>query len=116
MIGITCTDDFIAAKETLRRGFTLFLRNFADGPRSDDERAQYFTDAIYALNHPEMQLDFYDLLSGKVPYAAYQAALATQFTQAQTKDGASSPEEDASRCARCFLLLRNYLREQGMID
>ena len=115
MKDITCTDDFIAAKDTLRHNFILFLRNFADGPQSDYDRKQYFTDAIYALNHHEMRLDFYDLLSGKVPYAVYQTALEIHFEEKGEQRGKPYPAGHAGHYARCFLLLRNYLREQGLI-
>ncbi len=115
MRDITSTDDFIAVKNQLRHNFTLVLRNFADGPRNDDARNQYFTDAIYALDHPEMKLDFYDLLSGKVPYADYQKALEAHFEQAAQLRGEPFPEGHARHYASRFLLLRNYLREQGLI-
>ncbi|MDR1629660.1 MAG: ribbon-helix-helix domain-containing protein [Oscillospiraceae bacterium] len=108
---IRSTRDFIKNKKALRSEFIQYFSKHSKAtPQSLSQR---FTDAIFSSQprHSELNIDFYQLLTGKISLGEYQTALTEYFKATDKKD----PVALAKDYTYSFTVLKNFLKEHDCI-
>ena len=72
---LTSTEDFKGKIKEIKPKFIKYLEDYNTELTKESSRNTVFSDAIYLANHPELQIDFFGVLSGKIAMEQYKVKL-----------------------------------------
>lgn len=108
---ITDTESFLKRKKQYKTAFMAFQSERSKA--SPQSLSQTFTDAIFACQprNAELNIDFYELLTGRISIDNYEAALEQYFIKTNKK----SPAALAKSYAYSFGVVRDFFKQSEYI-
>ena len=83
---LTSTEDFKGKIKEIKPKFIKYLEDYNTELTKESSRNTVFSDAIYLANHPELQIDFFGVLSGKIAMEQYNVKLIEHIEKLNQKD------------------------------